>query len=89
MREGHFQNAYEAVQALHPNWLAPRGPDSFNSAAQVEVYYGRVHLGTVETLRAVLPADIAYIRWYNGTQAQQQFGVGHSSGVIYISSLSD
>jgi hypothetical protein len=89
MREGHFLNAYDAVQALHPTWLAPRGPDSFSLTAQVEVYYDETHLGTVETLRNVLPSNIAYLRWYNGTQAQQRFGVGHSNGVIYVSSHAD
>lgn len=87
--EGHFQNAYEAVQALRPNWLTTRGTDSFNKPSQVEVYYDATHLGTVEALRTILPPNVAYIRWYDGMQAQQRFGIGHSGGVIFISSHVD
>ena len=84
--DGHFQNAYDAVQALRPNWLTPRGTDSFSKPSQIEVYYDATHIGTVETLRTIMAPNIAYIRWYDGTQAQQRFGVGHSGGVILVSS---
>lgn len=89
IRDGHFQNAYEAVQALRSNWLTPRGPDSFNTPSQIEVYYDATHLGQVETLRSIVASNIVFIRWYDGTQAQQRFGVGHSGGVIHVSSLSN
>ena len=89
IRDGHFVNAYDAVEALRPNWLTPRGTDSFAKPSQIEVYYDATHLGTVETLRTIVAANIVYIRWYDGTQAQQRFGIGHSAGVIQISSHSD
>jgi hypothetical protein len=89
MVDNHFQNGYEAVQALHPNWLQPRGPDSFSSTARVEVYQEATHLGGVETLRNVLLSNIVYMRWYDGVAAQQRFGVGHNNGVIYVASHAD
>lgn len=87
--DGHFQNAYDAVQALRPNWLTPRGPDSFSTPSKIEVYYDATHLGAVETLRSIVSSNVGFIRWYDGTQAQQRFGIGHSSGVIFVSSRSD
>jgi hypothetical protein len=89
IRDGHFLNAYEAVQALRPNWLAARGTDSFTKPSEIEVYYDATHLGRIESLRTIHSANIVSIRWYDGTQAQQRFGVGHSSGVILVSSRSD
>jgi hypothetical protein len=89
IQDGHFQNAYDAVQALRPNWLTPRGPDSFRTPSQIEVYYDATHLGTVETLRSIVSSNVSFIRWYDGTQAQQRFGIGHSSGVIFVSSRAD
>ena len=89
IRDGHFQNAYDAVEALRPNWLSPRGPDSFNTPSQIEVYYDATHLGAVGTLRNIEATTIEFIRWYDGTQAQQRFGIGHSAGVIFVSSRSD
>ena len=89
MLDNHFQNAYEAVQALHPNWLQPRGPDSFSTTARVEVYEETTHLGCVEMLRNLPTTDIAYMRWYDGVSAQQRFGIGHNNGVIYVSAHQD
>jgi hypothetical protein len=89
IRNGHFQNAFEAVQALRPNWLTPRGQASFQKPSQIEVYYDATHLGTVETLRTIVSSNIAFIRWYDGTQAQQRYGIGHESGVILVSSQID
>jgi hypothetical protein len=43
----------------------------------------------VETLRSIVSSNVSFIRWYDGTQAQQRFGIGHSSGVIFVSSRAD
>lgn len=86
IRAGHFLNAYDAVAALHPNWLTTRGTDSFNNPSQVQVYHDVTRLGTVETLRTIATPDIVYIRHYDGISAQQRYGVGHSAGVILVSS---
>lgn len=89
IQDNHFQNAYEAVVALHPNWLQPRGPDSFSAVSRVEVYQDAAHVGGIDQLRAIAASTITYIRWYDGVSAQQRFGVGHNNGVIYVSSHPD
>ena len=87
MLQAHFQDVYEAVESLRSTWLNVHGPDSFRRPSQVLVYYDEVRLGGVSTLRTVMVDAIAWIRFYNGVEATMRFGVGHSAGVIYISSF--
>ncbi|NJD11644.1 MAG: hypothetical protein FIB01_14825 [Gemmatimonadetes bacterium] len=86
MQEGHFTYVYEAIEAMRANWLVVRGTDSFSTPSQIWVYYDANRLGGVETLRSVRVNDVAYIRHYNGIDATTRWGVGHSAGVIYVSS---
>src|SRR5205814_704766 len=80
-----FQNAYDAVQALHPQWLETRGTDSFSAPSVVWVYLNNTKLGRVETLRGLAPIDIVEIRHYLGIDASARWGVGHNAGVIFVS----
>jgi hypothetical protein len=81
----NFRTAYEAVQSLHANWLQTRGTDSFNTPSIVLVYFDDMKLGGVETLQTIHTVTLNYIRHYNGTEATSRWGVGHSAGVIYVS----
>jgi len=89
MEEHHFQTAYEAVEALHSNWLQERGTDSFSSPTRVQVILDNANMGGVDALRSMSTMSIAYIRWYDGNAARQRWGVGHSQGVIFVSSHAD
>lgn len=82
----HVNNAFDAVQALHSNWLSTRGTDSFNSPSQVWVYLDDTKLGGVETLRDLAPASIGYIQHFDGVTATARWGLNHGAGVIYVSS---
>jgi hypothetical protein len=82
--EHRFNNAYEAVQALHSNWLATRGPDSFQNPSQVWVYLDNTRLGGVETLREIGSVNIGSIRYYDGVAATARWGLDHGSGVIFV-----
>lgn len=84
--ENHFQNAYDAIAALRSNWLQVRGTDSFVSPSEIVVYYDDVKLGGVAQLRTIPTETIEYIRHYSGTDATTRWGVGHSAGVILVSS---
>src|SRR5262245_118733 len=53
INEHHFTNAYDAVAALHSNWLTMKGTDSFSSPSQIRVYVDNTFLGGVESLRNV------------------------------------
>jgi hypothetical protein len=80
-----FNNAYEAVQALHANWLSTRGTDSFSNPGEVLVYLDNMKLGGVEKLREIGSATIGSIRYYDGIAATARWGLDHGHGVIFVS----
>ena len=80
----HFNSAFDAVEALHSNWLISR-PDSYRARTRVVVYFDNVRLGGVETLRTIGVRPLSYIRHYNGIDATARWGLDHGSGVIYVS----
>ena len=86
IRHHNFRNAYDAVQALHPNWLDTKGMDSITRPTQVLVYSDNSRMGGISELRYLTADGIAYIRYYNGTEASTRWGLDHGSGVILVSS---
>ena len=88
IRQNNFTNAYDAVANLHANWLQKRGADSFLTPGEILVYFDEVKLGGVETLRSVTSSSIIFIRFFDGIAATNRWGVGHSNGVILVSSRS-
>jgi hypothetical protein len=85
--ETHFLSAYEAVESLRSTWLQPRGPDSFQTPSRVWVYLDNTRLGDIETLRGIHPSTILSIQHFDANGATARWGVGHSAGVIYITTL--
>lgn len=83
----HFVNAYEAVEALHSNWLLTKGTDSFTSPSQVRVYLDNTFLGGVETLRTVDINTIYAIRHFSGLAATARWGIDHGQGVIQVTTV--
>ncbi len=83
--EHRFANAYEAVQALHSNWLLSKSADSFNAPSQVRVYVDNTFLGPVESLRSINPNNIRSIRHFDGVAATARWGMDHGAGVILVS----
>ena len=83
--EYKFTNAFDAVQALHSNWLQARGTDSFRSPGQVLVYFDNIRLGGVESLRGIELGSILFIRHFDGISATARWGLDHGQGVIYVS----
>jgi hypothetical protein len=82
----NFRNAYDAVVALHPNWLVTRGVDSLRNPSQVLVYADNSRMGGINELRFITSPEIAYIRYYSGTEASTRWGLNHGGGVIFVSS---
>jgi hypothetical protein len=85
IQQHRFNNAYEAVQALHANWLSTRGTDSFQNPGEVLVYLDNMRLGGVEKLREIGSATIGSIRYYDGISASARWGLDHGHGVIFVS----
>lgn len=80
----HFTNAYEAVEALHSNWLQNKSADSFNAPSQIRVYVDNTYFGAVETLRSINPNNIRSIRHFDGIAATARWGIDHGAGVILV-----
>ena len=87
MLEKGYHSVYDAVEALRNNWLRPRGVDSFSNPGQVLVYFDEGRLGGVESLRGISPQAVTYVRHYDAVSASARWGVGHTQGVIYLSSV--
>lgn len=89
LREQHYNTVYDAVEALRSTWLQARGPDSFTNPSVVLVYFDNVRLGGVERLREVDLLSIGRIEHFDGTSATARWGVGHSAGVILLTSIAN
>jgi hypothetical protein len=79
LSQREFSSVYAAIEALHPNWLALRGPVN-----TVEVYLDGQHLGGVETLFTIPVPSVESIRHMDGIEAAARYGVGHDQGAILV-----
>ncbi|HEY2376380.1 MAG TPA: hypothetical protein VGH98_10440 [Gemmatimonadaceae bacterium] len=80
-----FHTAYDVIEAMRSNWLSSRGPNSFQTPSQVQVYLDGVHMGGVETLRTIDLRPVTYIRFFDGIAATARWGLDHGAGAIYVS----
>ena len=80
-----FQNAFDIVQALRPNWLRLHGATSFNRNEFVRVYLDDSLLGNPEQLRSISVRSIASMRYLDGVAATQRWGLDHGQGAIVVS----
>jgi hypothetical protein len=82
--EHRFTNGYEAVEALHSNWLRAKGTNSLQNPSEVRVYVDNTSLGGVETLKTVSAPTIRTIEHFDGIAATARWGMDHGGGVILI-----
>lgn len=80
-----FHTAYDVVEAMRSNWLSSRGPNSFQSPTQVQVYFDGVRMGGIETLRTIDVRPVTYMRYFDGIAATARWGLDHGAGAIYVS----
>jgi hypothetical protein len=86
--EHDFANAYEAVEALRPIWMQPRGANTLLTAqAQVVVYLNDTRLGGVDTLKQVTTPAVVAIRHFDGRAATARWGLDHGQGVILVTTF--
>ncbi len=79
---GPYQNALEAIQALRPSMLIPRGTGM--GPVPVVAYMDDVRLNDLNGL-ATIPANrIREIRFVNARDATTRWGTGHASGAILV-----
>jgi hypothetical protein len=85
-QRGPYSNLFDLVQSLRPRWVLSQGPDSFVGAqGQVQVHVDGNRFGNVAVLRRLSPAGVTSIRWVPPIEAGARYGIGHSHGVIIVS----
>lgn len=80
-----YPSAYEAVEAIHGNWMRTRGVNSPATPGMVWVLLNGVRLGGVEMLRRISTQEIIYIRYYDPASAGARWGRDMANGAIYVS----
>ncbi len=86
MLQNNFITVYDAVSALRSNWLTVRPNTLMGTQEDVVVYYDVTRLGTPVELKNIFVRDVQYVQHLSATEATQRYGVGHSQGVIFVSS---
>jgi hypothetical protein len=94
MEDGRFLNVFDAVIAVHSNWMRVRGPTSLDSSKDartglardvVKVYLDNTFLGDTSKLHQIPVSSILWVRHFDGVTATARWGLDHGSGVIFVS----
>lgn len=75
-------SAYDALARLRPNWLSAHGVSSLDPRANefATVFVEGQLYGGLETLRNIQAFQVAYLRYYDVTEAGATFGLKAGSG---------
>lgn len=65
--------------------LGAGGTGMPRDASGIQVYLDGTRLGGIETLKGIPVNTVYSIRRISGTDAQARYGIGHSDGVLFIS----
>lgn len=89
IREGQYNNAYEAVRHLRPLFLNSRGPTSIREAPahDILVIINDQAFGGVDELRAVAVAEILWLRRLTASEVYYKLGRSAPSGGIEVRTL--
>ena len=85
MQAAGYSDALTTVQSLRPNWLRKRGASSITTVETIKVYLDDSLLGGPETLQQITVRSIAAIRYFDGLEATQRWGLDHGQGAIVVS----
>jgi hypothetical protein len=84
MQKAGYVDGLIAVQSLRPLWLRMRGTTS-SRAETIKVYLDGSLLGGPEQLRQIRTNSISSMRYYDGLEATQRWGLDHGQGAIVVS----
>jgi hypothetical protein len=85
-----YTNALDAVLQLRPHWVSAarqRGTidrDAGGVAAAIVVYLDGTRLGGMDALRQMELGGVEAIEYFDGREATNLFGTGHSAGAINV-----
>lgn len=78
------QDVYTALQSLRPHWLSKRGSGSILQQETIRVYLDGNQMGGPEFLRQITTHSIRSIRYLDGIEATQRYGLDHGQGAILV-----
>jgi len=79
-----YTDAYSTIQALRPNWLLVRGATTFGSPHPIRVYLDEQRYGGVDALKNISTQQVGAMRYYNGIQASERWGLDNGGGAIQV-----
>lgn len=77
-------DAFTAVQALRPHWLMKRGTTTLNQSEFIKIYLDGNLMGGPEHLRQISTHSIESIRYMDGLDATQRYGLDHGQGAVLV-----
>lgn len=77
-------NAWDAVQALRPDWLQS---SDRTGAFRPVVYVDMERVGHVEQLRSIQASRVLRIRFMDSYEGQRRYGRDHSGGVFLVTMI--
>ncbi len=81
------RNLFDVIERLRPRWLRVRSVTSVRGApAPIVVYHNNVRVGGIEVLYSMRIEGIQEARFISATNATTRWGMGHTSGVIEVTS---
>lgn len=84
LRAAGFADAFRVVEALRPQWLRTRGVTTLTGRETVKVYLDDLLLGGPEHLQQITTTSISSIRYLDGNEATQRWGLDHGHGAILV-----
>ncbi|MCJ7630014.1 MAG: hypothetical protein MUO50_16685 [Longimicrobiales bacterium] len=85
MEASGYTDAFSVVQALRPQWLWTRGTSTINQTESIKIYMDGNLLGGPDQLRGIPVRSIASIRFLDGLEATNRWGLDHGLGAIVVS----
>ena len=77
-------DAFTAVQTLRPQWLMKRGTTSIKQTESIKIYLDGNLMGGPEHLRQISTHSIESIRYMDGLDATQRYGLDHGQGAVLV-----
>ena len=80
-------NLWDFIATARPHFLRDRGVGSFRDTSPVRaiVYLDGSMLGDIQVLKTINLSSVKLIQYMGGADATTRYGMGHSGGVILLS----
>ena len=85
MLKAGYPDAFITVQTLRPQWMQRRGPTSLRGGETIKVYLDGSLMGGIDNLKQITVRSISTIRFLDGIEASNRWGLDHGAGAIVVS----